>query len=311
MGSGFALCVSFLALGSVALTASAAPIGPLLLVNAALQAILFTVVACVPFLRTGRVSYVDIAWPFGVAVVGGVILTMGTGHPVRMTVVGAVYLLIGLRMGIAALVMAKTVGVIVQTEFPRYVYRRMRLEQAGGGRVRLHLLSDIVAQGLANASVLALPGLLLATNPSERVSGLELAGLALWAGGYLFESIADAQKMRFISKNEGGVCTVGLWRYSRHPNYFGEWLVWTGLVVAAIPSWLALQGREAPLTWVGLGVGLVGASVTMYLSLVHLTGAVPAEHYSALKRPGYRRYQQRTSRFFPWSPRPAPADEGA
>ena len=92
---------------------------------------------------------------------------------------------------------------------------------------------------------------------------------------------------------------MGLWRYTRHPNYFAEWMVWNGLVIAAIPSWLALQGSETTLVWVLLGFGLLFTSRMMYSTLVYVTGAVPSEHYSVQKRPGYTEYQRRTNRFFP------------
>ena len=92
------------------------------------------------------------------------------------------------------------------------------------------------------------------------------------------------------------VCNVGLWKYSRHPNYFSEWMVWNGLIIAAIPSWLALQGSEL---WLLLGLSLLYASKAMYTTLVYITGAVPSEYYSLKKRPGYQLYQQQTNRFFP------------
>ena len=83
-------------------------------------------------------------------------------------------------------------------------------------------------------------------------------------------------------------CDVGLWKYSRHPNYFFEWMVWNGLIVAAIPSWLALRSQETLAIWLLLGLGLLLASAVMYRTLVHLTGAIPSEYYSEQKRPGYK-----------------------
>ncbi|MHA7834807.1 MAG: DUF1295 domain-containing protein, partial [Algiphilus sp.] len=276
----------------------------LLFVNAGVQVVLFVLVACIPYLKTGRMSYVDIAWPFGVALIGVSIIVLGDGDFIRRMVVGGVYLLIGLRMGLGALTMAWRTGVIFKTEFPRYDYRRMMLQKEGGAHLKLHTLTEIMAQGLANASVLALPGFMMAIN-SHALSGWEIAGIALWFAAYLVESTADAQKLRFIAKDKGGVCNVGLWRYSRHPNYFAEWLVWTGLVVAAVPSWIGLAGSEPLLVWLVMGLGALGASAAMYTTLVYLTGAVPAEYYSVRKRPDYAQYQKTTNRFFPWFPRAA------
>lgn len=305
MNFGGLLCAVFAVIWLVALFSGVQPLIDLLLVNAALQITLFIVVACIPFLRTGRMSYVDIAWPFGVALIGVLILLMGDGNGLRKSIVGGVYLLIGLRMGIGALTMGKATGVIFKTEFPRYVYRRMVMEQSGEKHITFHMLAEIMAQGFANMSVLALPGFMLAINGSENISAWELAGIGIWAAAYILESTADTQKLRFISRpeNKGGVCNVGLWRYSRHPNYFSEWLVWTGLVTAAMPSWLALNSTVVMPVWVVLGIGAVGASAMLYLTLVYLTGAIPAEYYSVRKRPAYKAYQETTNRFFPWFPK--------
>jgi steroid 5-alpha reductase family enzyme len=105
------------------------------------------------------------------------------------------------------------------------------------------------------------------------------------------EAIADRQLAAFRKNpdNKGKVCSQGLWRYSRHPNYFFEWLHWWAYVAFALSSswWLALAGP-----------------IVMYIFLRYLTG-IPHAERSSLKSRGeaYRRYQQTTSVFFPWIPR--------
>ena len=118
------------------------------------------------------------------------------------------------------------------------------------------------------------------------------------------KSVADIQKLTFLPKmmnagdrNSGS--NVGLWKYSRHPNYFAEWMVWKGLIIAAIPSWLALYEAESFIIWVLLGAGLLFASWKMYTTLVYHTGAEPSEYYSVQKRPEYKAYQQTTNMFIP------------
>ncbi len=303
MNFGVILSIIFLMIWGVALSANSQNLTDLLLVNAAVQMALFIVVACIPFLKTDRMSYVDIAWPFGVALIGVQLLFFAEGDIFHRVAVGAVYLFIGLRMGIAALIMGKTTGVIFKTEFPRYQYRRMVLEKTSNKHIKIHMLAEILAQGIANISVLALPGFIIATNTSTSISSWEVAGASIWAVAYFLESLADTQKLLFISKNANGVCNIGLWRYSRHPNYFSEWLVWTGLVVATIPSWIALKNTEAFGVWIVLGVGAICASVMLYITLVYLTGAKPSEYYSVRKRAKYKEYQERTSMFFPWFPK--------
>lgn len=302
MNMSIGLNLFLISLFSFLISSNLETLGQLLLINAAGQMILFILVAAIPFLHTKRVSYVDIAWPFGVALIGLQILLVGDADPLHKIAIGSMYLFIGLRMGLGALIMAKRTGIIFKTEFPRYDYRRMVLAKSGSKHVDAHLLAEIMAQGFANCTVLALPGFLIATNTLGTISPLEIIGFGIWVSAYVLESIADGQKLLFISKNKnkGGVCNTGLWKYSRHPNYFAEWLVWTGIVVAAIPSWLALSSVETTPVWIGLGIGALCASVMMYITLVHLTGATPAEYYSMKKRKEYKAYQQTTNKFFPW-----------
>ena len=272
------------------------------LVNGLGQLLLFALVVCLPIWRTGRMSYVDIGWPWGLVLLGVISYWLSDGYWLRSLVVSAVVVLIGLRMGMGALKMWR-MGML-KKEFPRYQYQRGRWEKDGKTKVQLALQVDAISQGLANASFLALPVFIIASNNSPTFSMFELAGLVIWLLAFAMETLADLQKLSFLQKmkkqgKQRQVCDVGLWRYCRHPNYFAEWMVWNGLVVAAIPSWLALQGSETTLVWVLLGFGLLFTSRMMYSTLVYVTGAVPSEHYSVQKRPGYAEYQQRTNRFFP------------
>merc|ERR1712130_505523 len=111
-------------------------------------------------------------------------------------------------------------------------------------------------------------------------------------------------------KVKDAVCEVGLWRYSRHPNYFCEWMVWCSLALSSLPSLLAFCSaqQELLITKVGLSGGLLFVVHAMYQCLVNYTGAVPAEFYSIKKRPvgcankkilAYAEYQKRVNMFFP------------
>ena len=247
-------------------------------------------------------SYVDIGWPWGLVLLGLISYWLSDGYWLRSLVVSGIVILIGLRMGMGALKMWR-MG-LLKKEFPRYQYQRRRWEKDGKTNIQLALQVDAISQGLANASFLALPVLIIASNNSPQFSLFEVAGLVIWVLAFAMETVADMQKLAFLQdmKKQGKqrqVCNVGLWRYCRHPNYFAEWMVWNGLVVAAIPSWLALQNTESTLIWGLLGAGLLFTSRMMYSTLVYVTGAVPSEYYSAQKRPGYTEYQQQTNRFFP------------
>ena len=276
------------------------------LINGLGQLLLFTLVVCIPIWRTERMSYVDIGWPWGLVLLGLVSYWLSDGYWLRSLVVSTIVILIGLRMGLGALKMWH-MG-LLKKEFPRYQYQRRRWKKSGKTNVQLALQVDAISQGLANASFLALPVFIIASNTSSKLSGFELAGLIIWGFAFAMETLADIQKLSFLQemKKQGKqrqVCNVGLWRFCRHPNYFAEWMVWNGLIIAAIPSWWVLQSAESTMVWGLLGAGLLFTSRMMYSTLVHLTGAVPSEYYSARKRPDYITYQQRTNRFFPGPPR--------
>ena len=163
-----------------------------------------------------------------------------------------------------------------------------------------------ILQGLANASFLAMPAFIIATNSNTTISMLEIVGVFIWLGAFVMESISDMQKISFLKKMKASgeknkVCNVGLWKYTRHPNYFAEWMVWNGLIIASIPSWILLYDTESMTIWILLGLGLLFTSRMMYTTLVYHTGAIPSEYYSLKKRPDYKTYQEITNIFFPGS----------
>lgn len=247
-------------------------------------------------------SYVDIGWPWGLTLIGVLTWLLSDGDVLRVAMVSLAYMFAGSRMGLGALKMWK-MG-LLKKEFPRYEYQKQRWQNAGKTNTALVMQIEAILQGMANASFLAIPAFVIAANPSSSISIFEIIGVIVWVGAIALESIADMQKLAFLKAmkkagEKNRVCNVGLWKYSRHPNYFAEWMVWNGLVIASIPSWLALYEKESLIIWVLLGAGLLFASRIMYTTLVFYTGAVPAEFYSVQKRPEYKTYQQTTNRFFP------------
>ena len=148
-------------------------------------------------------SYVDIGWPLGVAVIGIVTLSLSEGSWSRVAAVSGVYIFIGLRMGLAALHMWRRGH--LRVEFPRYEYQKIRWQNAGKTNVRLAMQVDATVQGLANTSYLAFPALIIGANPNPSISVFEIVGLLIWVGAFAMESVADAQKLAFLSrmKREG------------------------------------------------------------------------------------------------------------
>jgi steroid 5-alpha reductase family enzyme len=196
----------------------------------------------------------------------------------------------------------------------------------GTWRYILEMQKEVGMQGIINAAVLCIPAFLQA-NDNGPLAMSEISGWLLWIASLAFEHTADLQKLSFLQVNKrnggsrGAVCDVGLWKYSRHPNYFGEWMVWNSLILASASSlcriWQAkedscatttrggAQKRKKEDAWTkwGLASGLFSVSYGMYVCLTWWTGAIPAEHFSALKRPEFAAYVRRTSMFFPAFPR--------
>jgi steroid 5-alpha reductase family enzyme len=140
--------------------------------------------------------------------------------------------------------------------------------------------------------VLAVPFLLASENPTPAFSVFEYAAAALWFVAIAGEVTADMQLNAFKSnaENRGKTCRAGLWNYSRHPNYFFEWLIWVAFCLFAIDSRYGY-------------LALVPPALMLYF-LFRVTG-IPATEAQALRTRGedYKRYQETTSAFVPWFPR--------
>ena len=272
------------------------------LINGIGQLVLFLFVVCIPIWKTGRMSYVDIGWPWGVALIGLIAYCQINTITLSKTLVITAYILIGSRMGLGALKMW-SMG-LLKKEFPRYEYQKIRWEKSNKTNTGLAMQVEALSQGLANASFLAIPIFLISVSPLTQLSTLEIIGFTIFILSIVLETVADYQKLKFLKEMklqnmQNMVCDVGLWKYTRHPNYFAEWMVWNGLIIASIPSFISLFDSEALWLWIMIGVALLYTSRIMYITLVYLTGAVPSEYYSAQKRPNYKKYQQSTNIFFP------------
>jgi len=138
------------------------------------------------------------------------------------------------------------------------------------------------------ASIVALP-LLGATRSATPLGALDLAGAALWLAGFLLQATADFQLARFQKRADAdrGVMDKGVWRYSRHPNYFGEFLMWWGIGLIAVAG--------------GAWWALVSPLLLTFL-LLRVSGVALTEKDIASRRPEYQEYLRRTSAFIPWPP---------
>ena len=272
------------------------------LINGIGQLVLFLFVVCIPIWKTGRMSYVDIGWPWGVALIGLITYCQINAMTLSKILIITAYILIGSRMGLGALKMW-SMG-LLKKEFPRYEYQKIRWEKSNKTNIGLAMQVEALSQGLANASFLAIPIFLISVSHSIQLSTLEIIGFTIFIFSIVFETVADYQKLKFLKEmksenKQNMVCDIGFWKYTRHPNYFAEWMVWNGLIIASITSYISLFDSEALWLWIMIGVALLYTSRIMYITLVYLTGAVPSEYYSAQKRSAYKAYQQSTNIFFP------------
>jgi steroid 5-alpha reductase family enzyme len=235
-------------------------------------------------LKKHNFSYVDIGWSVNFALLGLLYASLAPGDLVRRIVIATMFAAHGLRLGWH---LARRI--IGEPEEGRY--QQLRKDWGGSGNLNLKFLGFFEFQALLNA-FLTLPLLIVSFNRTPGLQPLELAGLALFVIGIVGESTADAQLAAFKRDpaNKGGVCDVGLWRYSRHPNYFFEWLIWIAYAVFALAS---------PHGWIALAM-----PVLMLHFLINVTGLKATEE-QALRTKGerYRRYQASTSGFIPWIPK--------
>ena len=274
----------------------------MVLVNGVLQLLLFLVVACIPAFLTKKMSYVDIAWPWGLVLIGILALLLGTGYKPRIYLVAGMYLFSGLRMGIGALILFSKGH--LNSELSRYSYQRRRWNKAGYKNLNLSLQYEIMIQCFANITFLAIPAILMANNSTNSIAISELIGVGLWATWFVLEHISDLQKQQFLKKaflekKKKQVCNVGFWKYTRHPNYFSEWMVWNAMIISSLSSLIIAFSTDQQVVWIIIVVGLFYISYIMYTTLVYYTGAVPSEFYTLQKRPNYKAYQEQTNMFFP------------
>lgn len=242
-------------------------------------------------------SMVDFGWPSGFTLLALYYAIFAPGYSVSKWMLCGMYIACGLRF---------MVGWNMRKHWTREDHRwnlwRERWRNGKGvfgfSSVPVNFFFFYHCQSLANGLVFVAPIHAVGFSPKTEVSPLEILALFLWLFSLVMETVADTQLSNWQRKNRGiknAVCDVGLWKYSRHPNYFCEFLIWVSYLIFALPSAIG-----SPLLLVVLALGPPVA----YYFLVHFTGIWMAEQGSLLRRgDAYRDYQMRTSAFFPWFPK--------
>lgn len=233
--------------------------------------------------RTGNAGIVDAGWSGGIGALGIFFAATAPGDPVRRFLVA---LLIGIWSVRLAFYLLRD-RVIGQPEEGRY----RTLRQKWGPETQGKMFRFFQMQAAA-AVFFAVPVLVVAWNPVPTWTGGDVIGVVLWGFSVGNTILADRQLARFKRRPESRerTCREGWWRYSRHPNYFFEWLHWWSYVALATGS---------PFWW----VALLAPAAMLYI-LLWVTGIPPTEAQAVARRgEDYRRYQRTTSAFVPWFPK--------
>lgn len=233
--------------------------------------------------RWNNYGIVDIVWSFSFFLISTVYYFTSQGWWIRKILILSVVALWSLRL---SCFLARRVCSHHPVEDSRY----KTLRQEYGAQMAWRFFLFFQYQGMS-VVLLSLVFLEPLRNPTESISVLEGAGLALSLLALVGESVSDAQAQKFKAnpENHTKVCDVGLWRYSRHPNYFFESLIWWGFYAMALGTAGAFYTVYAPLT--------------ILFVLVKVTGIPPSEVQALRKRgDAYRQYQAKTSAFIPWFP---------
>ncbi len=255
----------------------------LLALNLGLVATLMVLVWIVS-LRLNDVSIVDIVWGASGALLAFSSFLLSDGAMPRKLLITGMTVIWGCRL-------ALHIGLRKRGKGEDFRYAAMR-DRAPKTFPMMSLVTVFIFQAILIWAI-SLPAQVAQVHPTPQgLTPLDYLGLGLWAVGFAFEGISDRQLKAFLGNpaESGGVMDRGLWRYSRHPNYFGDSLVWWGifLVAAATPwGWLT-----------------VVSPLLMTYFLMKVSGVPMLEEALAKRRPGYREYMERTSSFFPWPPRP-------
>ncbi len=229
----------------------------------------------------GRNDIADVAWGLGFILAAVVSLVTAGSYPLRGLLISGLVLVWGIRLALH--IHTRNSG---RGEDPRY---RQWREEWGRWFVLRSFLQVFMLQGLLLVLV-SVPVIYINAAPSTSISWLDGFGVAVWLTGFGFEAVGDLQLLRYKRNpsNKGKLMTTGLWRYTRHPNYFGEVTLWWGiwLIVSATPGgWMTIIG---PLT------------ITI---LILKVSGIPMLEKPYEERADFQEYKRRTSAFFPTPPR--------
>ena len=230
---------------------------------------------------------VDIFWSYNFPVIAIILLLMAPGFETRKLLICGMVIIAGVRLGTHL-----AIRIIKHLNEEEGRYKQLRKEWGPNPDRKFFFFFQF--QAISNV-LLAVPFFIITLNTNSELSPIEYAGTGLWLISVLGEAIADAQLAAFKKNpdNKGKVCDTGLWGYSRHPNYFFEWLMWVSYFVFALAS---------PYGY----IAIISPAIILYL-LLKITG-IPMTEEQSLRSKGdaFKKYQARVSVFVPWFKKASP-----
>ena len=257
---------------------------PLVLLGSALAITCMMLLVWLISLKMQDASIVDIAWGSGFVVVAWVSFWLSDGNLTRSLLLTVLTTIWGLRL--AFYLAKRNLG-----HGEDFRYQSMRRKH-GKKFAIVSLYSVFAVQGLL-MWIVSLPVQLGQVRETPNFGVIGVVGVLVWGVGMFFEAVGDAQLAKFKRDpaNKGLVMNRGLWRYTRHPNYFGDSCVWAGLGLIAAETKLGIFGLVGP--------------VVMTILLVKVSGAALLDRAMLKRKPGYETYVASTSGFIPRPPRNA------
>jgi len=235
-------------------------------------------------IRVNNFSVIDVAWSFAFFIHALLFFNLGSGAIMRK-------LLFLSMMGLWSLRLGMFLTKRIKSHHPQEDTRYSKLREEYGSDYENRFLYFFLLQA-ASVSFLTFPAIFVFKNTSQNLNLFEILGPIAFFISIAGEALADSQMSRFKSDpaNKGKVCNVGLWKFSRHPNYFFETCIWFSYFI----FWL---GTES-MWWSAY------APLSILILLLKVTGVPPSEAQSLKSRgDAYREYQRKTSIFVPWFPK--------
>ncbi len=249
------------------------------LLNTLLVVFIYMNIVFLIALKNKNNGLVDVGWGFGFVMISIFSLLFNIDNSLFIKVIPTILVMLwGLRLSYY----------LFKRNYKKeedYRYKDMR--QRWGKKVNINAYFKVfMLQGLL-MSIISLPIIFFNSSGIEKLNILNIIGVIVWVIGYIFEVVGDYQLKNFIKdqNNKGKIMTSGLWKYTRHPNYFGESLMWWGIFLITINSSLGYYGVVSP---------------TLITFLLVFVSGIPLLEKKYENNKEFQEYARKTSKFIPW-----------